>query len=283
MATNDVFAMLRGVGTPKKRKEQKREDIPITRGDLNSFNNFIAARELAAKFLEIQAIANNSLCKSLYNKFVSIAWANRRRPKNPRIRTKKNNKPDNAAVFQVKNQFLGLNKFALEDNPALSLIDALVGDGGVTSLSRDVAKNFVYNEISCEPNITVRPITELSVGKTEGDEFIPSTDEEKVAVSKLIAMITAKPDKDGFIKVKGLTQDERNLIIQRENSIKVKDPVGFWRRIFSYSKNIYQFRHILDVVKPVMLFSHAQFGISDTEPEKNARLVEYTKTVFGEE
>lgn len=284
MASIDFLSLLNNIGTKRtKRVVQKRDEIQITRSDLNQFNNFIAARELTKKFMEVQAIASDVLRKSLYNKFISLAWENRRRPKNPKIRTTKNGDLDNTAIFQVKNDFNGLKQFYSEDNPTQAIIEALTNSGGIAALPRDVAERFVFDEISFEPEIIIRPITELSIGRVEGDEFIPSTPDEKSAVSKLILMLTAEPDSNGFVKVNGLTSKERDLIIQRETNIKIRDPEGLWKRIFKYAKNIYQFRRILEILKPVVLFSHAKFAISDTEPEKNSRLVEYTKTIFGED
>lgn len=282
MSTTALLSLFNGVGTKKvKKMMQKRGEIQITKGDLHLFNSFITARELTKHFMEIQSIASHSLYKALYNKFISAAWETRRRPKNPRIHTTKNGKVDNTAIFQVKSQFNGLNAFSLEENPQKAIIDALVGSGGVACLPKDIAENFVYNEISCEPNIVVRPITELSVGRVEENEFIPSTQDEKAAASKLILMLTANPNQDGWIKVKGLTDEERDLIIQKETVIKVKDPDGLWQRIFKYAKNIYQFKRILEILKPVMLFSHAKFAIADTLPEKNARLAKYAQGVLS--
>ncbi len=130
------------------------------------------------------------------------------------------------------------------------------------------------NEIDAEPVLTLRPFNELINGHYVGKTFVKATKEETNAGEKLLALVMGK-------KAKPLTEDEKNLVIRKEERFKVK--AGFFERLASYCKSADQVLTVLQVITPTHFVSHMKFGVSDTPEHRHSRLIVEAANILGVE
>jgi hypothetical protein len=215
--------------------------------------------------------------------FTAEFWRTKQKPANPKLVIRDaEGKPDHDALYQVRDQ-LSLAQYQSFD----SVVSALVWGDADTALEIHQARQLVANEIQSDPCLRMRyTLTELAEGHTQKsatgqNEFIAATDAEQVLAEKILAFLMAAPDKKGKVTRPGLTTDERAFLLVKDARLAFRDPKGFFARVHEYATTLEQLRHILGCFSPVHFFSPMHFAVSDSQPQRQDRLLDVARTVLG--
>ena len=221
---------------------------------------------------ERKDIVGRELKDSLWTDFTNLWFQSKAKPSNPKVETKKNNRPDCQAIYQCRTNFKV--QYREEVSGRASVIEPL-RDLGFS----DAQASKIFDEnIEIVVETVLRPFNELAQGAwvsgEGGKEFKPATDVQKVAATKLLAFVIGKESEP-------LSPSERAECLVKETRYEVKS--GFLERAAHYCKDANQMRALLTIIKPGEAISHIKFAQSDTDEEKNGRLEElFHGLLFGE-
>ncbi len=134
-------------------------------------------------------------------------------------------------------------------------------------LHPDSAEKLVDEELDFNPIIGFKDLKTILEGSyIAGREWVESSDEEKAAGKKILALFMWNGDGDA---PESLTAEEKGLLIERSTSMQVK--AGFYDRVATYCQTKEQLRGIFSIIQPIIYPASPKFGVNDTETEKTDR------------
>lgn len=201
--------------------------------------------------------------------------AHKSKPSNPLIVVYKDDgkTPDHQFQYSLQDRF---KKFDLPSGD-VDLRDHFVSSLTAVGLHPAEAEKMVDNELDFSPVPEVLGPKDLLEGRYgEKREFIESTDAEKVAGNKLVALLLwdgSDPAPEPF------TPDEQAMVIQSRSGVTVK--AGFYDRVATYCQTKTQLLGVFKIIKPIFSMGFLKFALSDTETDKTARKIEAAADILG--
>ena len=265
---SDLFKKLSGSLNKKKaEKKPERPMVEVPDEALEAFQRLVGAKAVL-DVVESRADAEKGIVHEIMlDAFAKTLFDHGTQPVNPRFYIDKDGRDDMTGVFQVQTRFK-VNIPEGDESPDERIVQALVFAG----IDKKTARLLVNNEVDAEPVVSLRPFNELVNGHYVGKQFVKATQEEQAAGEKLLAMVMGQ-------KVKPLTEDERDLVIRKEDKTKIKG--GFFERLASYCESSDEVLSILRVITPTHFVSHMKFGVSDTPEERQSRLIDEAADILG--
>ncbi len=266
MATlNDLI----GARKITKTKKTDRPTVDVPRDALISFKRLVGAHSILEVAKSRQDAEESIVNEIMLDSFINSLWLNGFVPTNPKLLVEKNDRPDMTGIFQVQQRYkVTIDKG--DNTPKDRLIEALQASG----LNEENAQRLVENEVDAEPIILLRPFNELVNGHYEQKEFVPATEKEQAVGQKLLNFVMGNESIP-------LSDEEKDLVVRREDRFKVKD--GFLQRLKTYCNSKAELSGVLHVIVPVHFVSHMKFGISDTPETRQTRLVDEAAKLLGVE
>jgi hypothetical protein len=245
---------------------KSRPTLELSPAARKAFEAWVPAKKLCDTFTINEDLLNVEFKGLVFDQWIDLVWEKKAIPQNPRFNTDKKgtNLPDMSAMFQVQ------KRLSVQGESAAETTQLLI-DMGVDAQN---AKALVAVEISYTPVTALRSFTELSQGHRDEGEWVPATDVERAAASKLLLFAMGKPSEP-------LNADERKVAITNDPCVVVKSPNDFFGRILTYANTRDQLAAIFKVIQPVYFNGQAKFAISDTVKARADRLVDEAKSVLG--
>jgi hypothetical protein len=263
---NLLTQLNKSIDSKPKEVKSNRPVMPIPTDVVETFIRFAGAKSVFDVAEARKDAEANVLNESLFNAWTDDLFKQGNQPPNPDLKTAKDDgHTDISAKFQVQKRFK-LNILPGDGN----INERLALSLGFSGVSKAVAQKLITEEIDLTPQTVIRPFNELLYGHYENKVFVESSEKEKAIALKLLKFA-----------MENLTEEERNIAIKKEESVKVKE--GFFQRVTGYIKNIGQLRGIFKIIVPVYYTSHIKFGVSDTPDERINRLTEECRKMLGRE
>jgi hypothetical protein len=281
MSALDALNELSAAVKPKKKATSERPVVECPTSVHSSFARFTAAKSIFDVAESRVQVEKDIVCNVMLEAYMATMFNTGAQPLNPTISLEKGGRVDSTGIFQVKQQY----KFNLEEGAGKvkdRMIAALkeAGYNRVEKLEVDgkivlkcMAAALVEAEIDTTPRTGLRPFNELSIGHYVDKQFVPATDEEKLIAEKLIGFVMGR-------KVEPLTEREREIVVVKEDRIKVKD--GFLARVRLYCISLEEVKAIFRIIVPTNYLSHVQWAIQDTPEQKIDRMVKEFTSLVGE-
>lgn len=247
-----------------KKNKVERPVVECPASVHSSFDRFVSAKAIFDVVESRVQVEKDVVCNVMLDAYMSTLFNTGAQPLNPTISLEKGGRVDSTGIFQVKQQY----KFNLEEGTA-KVKDRMVAalkEAGYNRVEggKCMATALVEAEIDTTPRTALRPFNELSIGHYVDKQFVPATDEEKLIAEKLIGFVMGR-------KVEPLTEREREIVVVKEDRIKVKD--GFLARIKLYCVSLAEVKAVFRIITPTNYLSHVQWALADTPEQRISRMI----------
>jgi hypothetical protein len=271
----DMAALIPTNAKPKAGKATKWEMVltPEARIDADRWINGKTVLEPVEKRVEN---AKSDFMEYALDIMIDKIFANKSKASNPLVILYK---PDGKTVdhqFQVT--MVDKFKFRFPDVPeGTSPRDHFIEVFKNLGLHPDSAEKLVDEELDFNPIIGFKNLKAVLEGTyIAGREWVDSSDDEKAAGNKFLALFMWNGDGDA---PEALTVEEKGLLIERSNGMQVKS--GFYDRVATYCQTKEQLRGIFSIIQPIIYPSSPKFGVNDSETEKTSRKIEAAADILG--
>jgi hypothetical protein len=236
--------------------DKPKEKRPVMDAEQKMMRDYVSAHYCSKLADTRKKISGDALKSHLWQKFTDGWFEQKSKPSNPKVEVKKQGKTDCSVMFQVKSAFKV--KYPADHSSARGAVLESLRNVGFA----DKTAEQIYDEnIDVEVKTAVRPFNELVNGRwisgKSGKEFVESSDTEKQAAQKLLALITDSQ------KATPLTNEERAVILTKTTNYVVKG--GFMERAALYCKDADELRTLLTVITPQLALSYVKFAAAESE------------------
>lgn len=253
------FGNVKATTPVKQTKKDERPIVEIPNEALDSFKSFAAAKAVFDVVESRMEAEKGIVNDAIFPLFVKTLYEIGKQPTNPKMEVLENGKVDMSGIFQVQTRY----KIEVPEgsDPLADRLRQAILDN--TGIPQDKVDQLMENEVDAALVIGIRNFAELMEGHYVGREFVPATEAEQRAGTKVLSLIMGEDTEP-------LTDAERELIKVETEKIKVKE--GFLERVSLYCENYEQCLALLHILKPVYFPSHLKFAASDTPERRIARL-----------
>ena len=261
------------VTTAAKKTVDQGWELPLTPESAESARRWISAKTVLGPIQEREKNAKDEFNDYAFTVLAEKIFSTKTKPSNPKVvLCKEDGSEDHTFLWLMNDKFYPPEVPSGAD--ATEHYTAMFLEAG---LHPNDAASLVANELDLSPVFEIRSPKELTTGHYGAKrEWIPATEQEKVAGEKLISLIMWDGSDD---RPAPLTSEEQALVVIQKDSVKVK--AGFFSRVATYCRSVDQLKTVLKIMNPTVYPAHQKFAKNDSVTEQTARQVQAAAEILG--
>lgn len=278
-------AAAKATTAPTVEQKEDRVEWSLNEATRETFVRFVEAHLIEGLGKQAKDEAGTAVKGFAFDLFVETLWKTGAVPANPVFRTRDDRgRVDCSANFQVRATFSPNRHVPKPDKrehgktPRGYLYDFLTSTGD--GLSGHEAERLLDAELSFDPQIEIRNLTELTIGREREGKFVEATPAQKAAANKILNVILSA-GVNGQATVPAFTDEDRAVLLEMSDAVRVTDPNGFLNRVRGYCSTRAQLRHVLTIIPPTLALAQVKFAENTPVGETSERKIAAAMRVLG--